>query len=89
VAVPTLHLAGRLVGSTVADIVRPLGSILVAGAVMAAAVLLVDRWVLAGHGSLERVAAGIAVGVAVYAAGIRIARVDAWDDVTAVLRRAA
>src|SRR4030095_16504027 len=32
VAVPTLHLAGRLVGSTVADIVRPLGSILVAGA---------------------------------------------------------
>ena len=89
VAVPTLHLAARVVGSTVTDVVRPLCSIFVAGAVMAAAVLGVDRWGLAGHGSLERVAAGIAVGVVVYAVGIRIARVDALDDVAAVLRRAA
>jgi PST family polysaccharide transporter len=89
VALPTLHLAGRLVGSTVADVVRPLGAILVAGTVMGAVVLLVDRWALAGYASVERLAAGIVVGVAVYAIGIRIARVDAWDDVTAVLRRAA
>jgi PST family polysaccharide transporter len=89
VAVPTLHLAGRLVGSTVADLGRPLRPILVVAAVMAAAVLLVDRWALAGHASFERVVAGVAVGVAVYAVGIRIARVDAWGDVTAVLRRAA
>jgi PST family polysaccharide transporter len=89
VAVPTLHLAGRLVGATVADVVRPLGSIFVTGAVMGAAVLSVDRWALAGWASVERIAAGVAVGVVVYAVGIRIARVDALDDVTAVLRRAA
>jgi O-antigen/teichoic acid export membrane protein len=87
VAVPTLHLAGRLVGSTIADVVRRVAPIVVAGVVMTAAVVLIDQWALAGHTPLERLAAGIAVGVAVYAGCIRIGRVDAMDDVAAVLRR--
>jgi hypothetical protein len=89
VAVPTLHLAGRLVGSTIADVVRRIAAILVAGVVMTAAVVLLDQWALAGHAPLARLAAGIAVGVVVYAASVRIGRIDAIDDVVAALRRSA
>jgi PST family polysaccharide transporter len=86
---PTIHIAGRLVGLTVADVVAHVRSALAAGIVMAATVVLVDAWVLDGAAPLVRLAVGVPLGVGVYAALIRIGRVHAYQDVADVIRRSA
>ncbi len=89
VAVPTLRLAGGLVGLSVTDIVTSVRPALLAGTIMAVAVALVDRWAFDGASALDRLAAGIPLGIVSYAAMIHFGRVQAYRDVANLLRRAA
>jgi PST family polysaccharide transporter len=84
---PTIHIAGQLVGLTVADVVARLRAPLAAGAVMVAIVVLVDRGALDGADALVRLGVGMAVGVVVYGLTIRAGRGEAYQDVLDVLRR--
>ncbi|MGH7894089.1 MAG: lipopolysaccharide biosynthesis protein [Candidatus Binatia bacterium] len=88
ITVPTLHLAGKLVGVSVADVVARTAGAFVAGAFMTVVVVVFDLWALGGLSAVERLAAEVPIGAVVYGGAIRLFRVEAYQDVLDLLRRA-
>lgn len=83
--VPTVAVPGRLIDMRVVDVVRAIGAPLVAGAVMVAAVALVDRGLGDGAPWL-RLVLGTATGLVVYVGLLVRLRSAALSDIHAAMR---
>jgi hypothetical protein len=87
VTVPIVHLGAGLVGLPMAAVLGRLVPVLLAGAGMAAVVLLLDGATLTGRGPLARLAVGVPVGIGAYAAMVAVLRPRALREVAHVLLR--
>jgi PST family polysaccharide transporter len=86
-AVPTLWAAGRLVDLGVRAVLASVGRVLLAGVLMAAAVLAIDAGAPASLAPLARFLLQVAAGVLVYWLALWWLRVEAYADVLVALRR--
>lgn len=86
-AVPTLHVAGRLVGFRARDVLRPVLPVLGAAVVMALAVLALGALVGTRLPMLALLALQVSTGAAVYWAALRALGAEPYAEVLDVLRR--
>jgi PST family polysaccharide transporter len=87
-AVPTLHVAGRLVGFRAGDVLRPLLPVLGSAVVMALAVLALGALVGPRLPALVLLAIQVAAGAAVYWGALRALGAEPYAEVLVLLRRA-
>ena len=87
-AVPTLHVAGRLVGFRAGDVLRPVLPVLAAAVVMLVVVLALGTLVSARLPTLALLALQVSTGAAVYWAVLRALGAEPYTDVLDLVRRA-
>jgi O-antigen/teichoic acid export membrane protein len=85
--VPSMHMAVTLVDLSAFRVTRHLLNVIACSAIMGALVFALDHWVLASAAYWLRLVIGVAVGVAVQIAALRILRVPALDDVIGLTQR--
>ncbi|HJQ83043.1 MAG TPA: lipopolysaccharide biosynthesis protein [Candidatus Binatia bacterium] len=89
VTVPTLAIAGRLVGLELSDVLARTAPILVAGVAMTVVVVALHATVAADLPPLGALALEAAAGGLVYGAAVHLFRMQPYLDAVAVLRRPA